>query len=299
AFIKLTIRRNMMLSFQRDHFVNSEDLVFPYCDDISGTLRGYRIFTACGTVNGKIFRLEDHLNRLYKSAEQIYMQPPCSRVELTQILSDLVDRNQRISSENQIIDIIFSGGLKDETMKQSGKGAHLYVVAQPMVTPPLEFYENGVTLATFSHQRMLPGVKLLNYIGAVIAHQTVVPKYQAYDTVFICPQDNKTILEGSTFSVFFVLKDGEIVTPPMDGRILDSVTRRVLLELLRPSKNITITEEPVTLDQFPDFEEAFLASTSRNVLPVIKLDDRVIGTGKPGPVTKEVMSILNEYIRAY
>jgi branched-chain amino acid aminotransferase len=288
-----------MLSFQRDHFVNSEDLVFPYCDDISGTLRGYRIFTACGTVNGRIFRLEDHLNRLYDSAAKIYMQPPCSRAELTQILLDLVERNQRESSENQIIDIIFSGGLQGETMKQSGRGAHLYIVAQPMVTPPKDFYENGVTLATFSHQRMLPGVKLLNYIGAVIAHQTVVPKYNAYDTLFICPQDNKSILEGSTFSVFFVLRGGEIVTPPMDGRILDSVTRRVILELLNLNKEIPITEKPVTLDQFPDFEEAFLASTTRNVLPMVKLDDRVIGSGRPGPVTKKVMNILDEYVRSY
>ncbi|MGO8820002.1 MAG: aminotransferase class IV [Desulfomonilaceae bacterium] len=279
--------------------MNSEDLVFPYCDDISGTLRGYRIFTACGTVNGRIFRLEDHLNRLYDSAAQIYMQPPCSRAELTQILLDLVERNKRVSSENQIIDIIFSGGLQGETMKQSGRGAHLYIVAQPMVTPPKEFYDNGVTLATFSHQRMLPGVKLLNYIGAVIAHQTVVPKYNAYDTLFICPRDNKSILEGSTFSVFFVLRGAEIVTPPMDGRILDSVTRRVILELLNLSKEITITEKPVTLDQFPDFEEAFLASTTRNVLPMVKLDDRVVGSGRPGPVTKKVMNILDEYVRSY
>ena len=288
-----------MLSFQRDHFVDSEDLVFPYFDDISGTLRGYRIFTACGTVNGRIFRLEDHLNRLYSSAKQIYMQPPCSRDELTQILSDLVERNRRETKKEQVIDIIFSGGLQGETMKQSGKGAHLYIVAQPMVSPPQEFYDNGVALATFSHQRMLPGVKLLNYIGAVIANQTVVPKYNAYDALFICPQDNKTILEGSTFSVFFILKGGEIVTPPMDGRILDSVTRRVILELLSHNRDIIMIETPVTLDQFPDFEEAFLASTTRNVLPLVKLDDRVIGSGKPGPVTRKVMNILNEYVRTY
>jgi branched-subunit amino acid aminotransferase/4-amino-4-deoxychorismate lyase len=85
----------------------------------------------------------------------------------------------------------------------------------------------------------------------------------------------------------------------MDGRILDSVTRRVILELLNLSKEITITEKPVTLDQFPDFEEAFLASTTRNVLPMVKLDDRVIGSGRPGPVTKKVMNILDEYVRSY
>lgn len=288
-----------MLSYQRDHFVNTEDLVFPYSEDISGTLRGYRIFTACRTVNGKIFRLEDHLDRLYKSASLIYMQPPKSRSELQDVLMMIVAKNKELDSADLLIDIIFSGGLQGETMRQSGRGAHLYIVAQKMFSPPAEFYENGVALATFAHQRMFPGVKLLNYIGAVIAHQTVVPEYDAYDTLFVCPNDLQTILEGSTFSIFFILESGQLVTPPLDGRILDSVTRRAILELMRSNDKIEVLERPVTLDQITTFREAFLASTTRNILPVVRLNDNVIGSGRPGPLTLEMMGLLNNYVNSY
>ena len=288
-----------MLSYQRDHFVNTEDLVFPYSEDISGTLRGYRIFTACRTVNGKIFRLEDHLDRLYKSASLIYMQPPKTRSKLQDVLMSVVDKNKELDSADLLIDIIFSGGLQGETMKQSGRGAHLYIVAQRMFSPPAEFYKNGVTLATFAHQRMLPGVKLLNYIGAVIAHQTVVPEYDAYDTLFVCPNDLQTILEGSTFSIFFILESGQLVTPPLDGRILDSVTRRAILELMKSNNKIEVLEKPVNLDQIATFREAFLASTTRNILPVVRLNDKVIGSGKPGPLTLEMMDLLNNYVNSY
>lgn len=288
-----------MISFQRDHFVNTADLVFPYSDDISGTLRGYRVFTACRTVNGKIFRLDDHLDRLYKSASIIYMQPPRSRQELRELLLDVVERNRLENPADVLIDIIFSGGLQAETMKQSGNGAHLYIAVQRMVAPPKECYDKGVGLATFTHQRMLPDVKLLNYIGAVIAHQTVVPKYDAYDTLFLCPRDNNTILEGSTFTVFFVAKGGEIVTPPLDGRILDSVTRRAIFEIIRPRTDMKIIEKTVTLDRIDDFDEAFLASTTRNILPVVRLDDKLIGSGKPGPVSRKAMALLNEFVGSY
>ncbi|MFH0957667.1 MAG: aminotransferase class IV [Pseudomonadota bacterium] len=288
-----------MISFQRDHFVNTEDLVFPFIDDISGTIRGYRIFTACRTVNGKIFRLEDHLDRLYNSASSIYMIPPKPRQDLKKVLMEVIERNVGQSPENLLIDIIFSGGLEGETMRQSGAVAHLYVVVQRMVSPPREYYVEGVTLATFAHQRMLPDVKLLNYIGAVIAHQTVVPEYQAYDTLFLCPFDNKTILEGSTFTIFFVTKGGEIVTPPLDGRILDSVTRRAIFEIIRPVSGIKLSERTVSIDDLGEFEEAFLASTTRNILPVVRLNDKVIGSGRPGPLTLEMMDLLNNYVNSY
>lgn len=288
-----------MISFQRDHFVDTEDLVFPYSDDISGTLRGYRIFTACRTVNGKIFRLKDHLDRLYNSASSIYMIPPQDRSDLKKTLTQVLERNDCNGSCDLLIDIIFSGGLEGETMKQSGRRAHLYVVAQRMVPPPRDYYDKGVALATFSHQRMLPDVKLLNYIGAVIAHQTVVPKYNAYDTLFLCPYDNRTILEGSTFTIFFVNKLGEIVTPPLDGRILDSVTRRAIVEVLRPASEMTLIEQTISMDHLDDFNEAFLASTTRNILPVVKIDDALIGSGKPGPVTLQASLLLDNYVKSY
>lgn len=289
-----------IISYQRDHFVDTSDLSLPFLDDVSGTIRGYRVFTACRTVRGKIFRLEDHLTRLYYSASSIYMVPPLPREKLREVLDEVVQKNLHANPQGDLlIDVLFSGGLDGSTMKQSGKGAHLYVAVQPLEPPPSECYEKGVTLATLPHLRLCPDVKLLNYIGAVLAHQTVVPQHHAWDVLFVDPQDPRTVLEGSTFTVFFVDSQGVILTPPLNGRILDSITRRVIIDVCSERPDLNIREVPVSIDQVTSFPEAFLASTTRNVVPVTRVDDTVIGTGRPGPVTRKVMGALQEYINSY
>jgi branched-subunit amino acid aminotransferase/4-amino-4-deoxychorismate lyase len=251
-------------------------------------------------VREKIFRIEDHLDRLYVSASSIYMTPPMLREELRVLLARVVEKNREAGiQEDLLLDVIFSGGLAGSTMKKASTPAHIYVAVQKLEHPPDECYETGVTLATFPYQRIHPHVKLLNYVGAVIAHQTVVPVHEAYDVLFVCPVDRKTVLEGSTFTVFLVDAKGTILTPPLDGRILDSVTRRVVLELLRPRTDFDVREAPVELEAALSYPEAFLVSTTRNVLPVTGLDDKIIGSGLPGPVTRSVMALFKDYIDSY
>ncbi|MGB6063533.1 MAG: aminotransferase class IV [Desulfomonilaceae bacterium] len=289
-----------IISYQRDRFVETSELVFPFLDDISGTIRGYRIFTACRTVRGKIFRLENHLDRLYYSASGIYMNPPLPKEDLRELLSEVVRKNREAGIDSDLlIDVIFSGGLAASTMKQSSSGAHLYIAVQELIPPPAECYEKGVSLATFPYQRMFPDVKLLNYVGAILAHQTVVPSHDAYEVVFVSPPDLQTILEGSTFTIFFVDSQGDILTPPLDGRILDSVTRRVVFEVVGQTTEMRIREAPVSLGRLASFQEAFLASTTRNLLPVVRIDDMVIGSGKPGPRTLNLMDLFQQYLDAY
>lgn len=290
-----------LLSYQRDRYVATQDLALPFLDDVGGTLRGYRIFTACKTTHGKIFRLEDHLDRLYYSASALYMKPPVGRDALKALLEDLVAKNLQLVSPTTdlVLDIIFSGGLQGNTFQQSGNPSHLYIAVQELEPPPPELYRSGVILATYPHQRMCADVKLLNYIGAVLAHQTVVPLRKAYDVVFVSPDDTATLLEGSTFTVFFVTDVGDILTHPLDGRILDSVTRRVVLELLASRSDMSVREQPVPLGMVQTVSEAFLVSTTRNVLPVVKIDDFQIGKGTPGKVTQMVMDLFEEYVQAY
>ena len=274
--------------------------MFPFLDDISGTIRGYRVFTACRTTNGKVFRLEDHLQRLYRSAEAIHMQPPMPPDDLRKLLNGIVHKNLEEYPATELhIEVIFSGGLLDNTMRKSNKGAHLYVAVQALVKPGRDEYENGVALATFPHQRMLPDVKLLNYVGAVVAFQTVVPDRDAYDVLFVDPHDRRTILEGSTFTIFFVDTDGGVLTPPMDGRILDSITRRAIIEQLQPDTGFKVRETPITLDRVAEMSEAFLASTTRNVLAVTRIDDTILGDGRPGPVTGGVAKLFQSYFESY
>lgn len=280
--------------------MKTEELVLPYLDDVSGTLRGYRIFTACRTVGDAIFRLEDHLDRLYRSAASIYMTPPLPRERLKELVVGVVMENRQNGfTGDLLLDIIFSGGLEGATMKKAESGAHLYVTAQGLVRPPKESYEKGVSLATFPYQRIHPAVKLLNYVGAILAHQTVVPRLEAFDVLFVCPTDGQTVLEGSTFTVFFVDTQGAISTPPLDGKILDSVTRRVVIELLKPRTDMTLREIPLRLDEVLSYPEAFLVSTTRNVLPVTRINDTVIGNGLPGPITRSVAGFFEDYLSSY
>jgi branched-subunit amino acid aminotransferase/4-amino-4-deoxychorismate lyase len=290
-----------LLSYQRDKVVRTEELTLPFADDVGGTIRGYRIFTACKTHKGKIFRLEDHLDRLYYSASALFMNPPMARAPLREILNDLIERNLQITNHTKefVVDIIFSGGLSGNTMMQSGKGAHLYVAVRELETPAPELYETGVALATYPHQRMCADVKLLNYVGAILAHQTVVPSKSAYEVLFVSPGDMKTILEGSTFTVFFVQGLHTVVTPPLNGQILDSVTRRVVMEVLSKQDDLAVKEAQINLNTIGTFSEAFLVSTTRNVLPVTRVDDIVIGSGLPGPVTKQVMKLFQNYLDAH
>jgi branched-subunit amino acid aminotransferase/4-amino-4-deoxychorismate lyase len=258
------------------------------------------VFTACRTVNGRVFRLEDHLERLFDSAAGIHMKPPLPVERLRELVQEIVEKNMRISQGGDLLlEIVFSGGLIGDTMKQSGKGAHLYVAVQPLVVPPAELYETGVVLATFPHQRMWAQVKLLNYVGAIIGHQTVVPEHDAYEVLFVDPSDSQTILEGSTFTIFFVDSKDVVVTPPLDGRILDSVTRRVVLEILAAGSPAPVVEEPVRMDQLSELRESFIVSTTRSVLPVRAIDDTKIGDGRPGPVTHSIMQAFSDYMENY
>ncbi len=289
-----------IISYQRDHFVPTSELTFPFADDISGTIRGYRVFTACRTYREKIFRLKDHLDRLYNSASIIHMTPPVDRDRLEQLLTEAVKRNRAAGlAGDLLIDIIFSGGLAGATMKQSGRGGFLYMAIQELEPPPPEVYEKGLALATHPHQRIYADVKLLNYVGAILAHQTVVRQFETDDVVFIDPSDNQTILEGSTFTVFFVNAAGELLTHPLDGSVLDSITRRVVLELLRPRSEFTVREVPIYVNQVPSLREAFLVSTSRNVVPITRIDATLIGNAKPGPITRVIMNAFQEYLESY
>ncbi len=127
----------------------------------------------------------------------------------------------------------------------------------------------------------------------------MVPAHSAYDVIFVDPGDGKTLLEGSTFSVFFVDRQGRILTYPLDGKILDSITRRIVLDLLQARHDLSCEEVPVSSDEVPLLSEAFIVSTTRGVLPVGRIDAQVVGDGKPGPKTRLIMGIFDEYLRSY
>src|SRR3989338_10127060 len=174
-----------MLSYSNGTYVPTQELALPVASDPIGTFRGYRIFTAARTVRGKVFQLDDHLNRIFNSAAALYMELPHTKDELQRIVEETVSNNWEESGGDLLVEIMLSGGKAALKRIAPAGMADLYVIIFPLKLPPHEWYTNGVTLATFPFQRQFPEVKLLNYVGGVIAHQTVVKKFRADEALFV------------------------------------------------------------------------------------------------------------------
>jgi branched-chain amino acid aminotransferase len=285
-----------MFSYANGKFILTEELALPIKEDITGTIRGFRIFTACRTLpNGRVFRLEDHIDRLFNFAKTIYMELPHDKNELKEVIQETIVKNKE--EGELLLEIIYSGGSANLSgVAPTGK-AILYIMVLPLKMPPARWYEKGIKLAVYPYQRQWPEIKFLNYVGAVIAHQTVVKKYEADDALFISPHEKKIILEGTTFN-FFIIKNGVIITHPADGKILPGITRKVALELAC-QRGIKTKEDYFSLDDLLEVEEAFITSSTRNIVPVVRVDDIVIGSGQPGEITNKLARFFKEYQANY
>ncbi len=273
-----------MISYANGRFVPTDEVAFPLVADTVGTLRGFRIFTACKTVNGVIFRFDNHLKRLWESAAKLGMDLPHSEEALRLLVAETLEKNKSEPGE-RLIEIFYSGGPAAANGTSPTGPAHVYVVIFKLKLPSAEWYDRGIVLATFPHQRHFPEIKLTFYVGAVLAHQTVVKDHGADMPLFITEGKNPEVLEGSTFN-FFVVKNGQLITPATDGRILKGITRLSVIEsALR--MGVVVKEESLPMDY--NWDEAFIVSSTRNIVPVTRVDAQVIGSGLPGPVTQRLM----------
>jgi branched-chain amino acid aminotransferase len=223
------------------------------------------------------------------------MELPHDKNELKEVIQETIVKNKE--EGELLLEIIYSGGSANLSgVAPTGK-AILYIMVLPLKMPPARWYEKGIKLAVYPYQRQWPEIKFLNYVGAVIAHQTVVKKYEADDALFISPHEKKIILEGTTFN-FFIIKNGVIITHPADGKILPGITRKVALELAC-QRGIKTKEDYFSLDDLLEVEEAFITSSTRNIVPVVRVDDIVIGSGQPGEITNKLARFFKEYQANY
>ena len=296
-FISNYMIEDSLLSYANGKYIPTNEVSINVCNDMVGTFRGYRIFTACRTLNGgKVFRMDDHVERLFRSARELSMDLPHNRDELKRLVDSVVKKNKEHG--DMLLEIMYSGGIAAPAGVAPEGPAHVYVLAFPFTPPPDDWYVKGISLASFAYQRQWPNVKLLNYVGGIVAHQTVVKQYSATEALFVSTRDGQTILEGTTFSLFVIDTNDTVITPPLDETILDGITRKVLLEIV-PKAGITVEERQITLADLSNMNEVFLASCTRNIVPVVKVDDTIIGEGVPGPMVKLLNNVLAEYQSTY
>ncbi len=242
----------------------------------TAVLRSYSVFESLRTYDRRPFHPDDHLTRLFHSAELIDMDIPFSREDIAGIVHEIIERN---AYRHATIRILITGGESEDGVLPSGKPV-LAILITPLGERDMQRFARGYKLITTSLQRVSPEAKTTNYVAAVRALKEAA-RHGADDALFVNEQGH--VLEA-TRSNFFIFRGDTLVTARMG--VLIGITRNVVLELARG--RFPIEERPILFAELAEAEEAFVTSSSKEIVPVVQIDDLVIGNGKPGPRTFEL-----------
>lgn len=253
-----------------------------------GLLRGFGIYEAMTTHNKKPFMCEDHLERFRRSATFAGIKVPATDEEIKEAISDLIDRNGYAETN---IKFILTGGTALGGIEYDPDFPTFYILAEEFSALPETFLTNGAKVITAEHLRQFPQYKTTNYINAVMLQK----KRKEADALEILYYWQGKVLECAT-SNFAIVKDGKIITAKEN--ILQGITRKVTLDLARKN-GIEVEEREYTLDELFDADEAFLTASFKEVVPIVKVDEKVIGDGKVGPVSKKLISLFTDFAKNY
>lgn len=255
-------------------WVHPQDAVISIND--VAVLRGYSAFESLRTYDRRPFHLDEHLTRLYRSADLIALEIPFTREFVANIVREIIERN---SYKYASIRLLVTGGVSEDGIFPSGQ-ATLAVLITELPERDIQLFERGVKLITTRLQRNIPEAKTSSYATAIHALKEAASR-GASDALYVNAQDE--ILEG-TRSNFFVFLGNTLVTPRTG--VLLGVTRNVVLALAEG--HFKIEERPISLSELSQVDEAFVTSSSKEITPVIQIDDQVIGNGEVGSRTYEL-----------
>lgn len=239
-------------------------------------LRGYSVFESLRTYDRRPFHMEEHVRRLYRSAALIDLDIPFTSDVLEQVIHEVIARNEY---KHATIRILVTGGESEDGVLPSSDPL-LAVLITPLGERDMERFAQGIKLITSHLQRVSPEAKTANYVAAVRSLKEA-KRRDAVDALFVNEQNH--VLEG-TRSNFFVFRGDTLITPRVG--VLIGVTRNVVLALAQG--RFAIEERPILLDDLATIDEAFITSSSKEITPVVQIDDLSIGNGKPGPRTYEL-----------
>jgi branched-chain amino acid aminotransferase len=259
-----------------------------------GFLYGDSVFETIRTYGGKPFALAEHLARLERSADRVFIPLPAS----TETLAAEVREGLRLAenAESFVRIMLTRGtgplGLDPDLAEKPSR----IVLVEPFVPPPAEAYEKGIDAIVVHAARATDatpaaGAKVANYLTSLLAIREA--RRRGATEAFIVDARG-SVLEGTTSNVFFV-KGGELVTPPENAGILAGITRAYVL---RAAGEIGVTTalRDVREAELLDADELFISSTLREILPVVHLEGKAIGTGRPGPVTRRLHEAFRRYV---
>ncbi|MGH7976980.1 MAG: branched-chain-amino-acid transaminase [Limisphaerales bacterium] len=252
-----------------------------------GLLYGDGIFEGIRAYNGRVFKLKEHIDRLFYSAKSILLQLPLSHAKISEAVLETCRANK---IRDGYIRLVVTRGIGSLGLSpKSCKRPSVIIIAGSIQLYPPEFYAKGLTIITVPttrnlHSALNPAIKSLNYLNNILAkieasnggcEEAVMLNAEGF--VAECTGDN-----------LFIVKNDELFTPPLSAGALYGITRQTVIELAEES-GLKVSEPNLTRYDLFNADECFLTGTGAEIVPVVKIDGRVIGSGKPGKLTRKLV----------
>ena len=260
-------------------------------------LYGDGCFEGIRAYNGRIFKLGSHLNRMYESAERIRLEPPYSSQEIEQAIRDTVAANNLTDA---YIRLVFTRGVGTLGLHPFRcPKATAFIIADTIELYPQELYDNGLRVIVAKRRRIPiesldPALKSLNYLNNIMAKIEAIDA-DALEAIMLNTDDYVSECTGDNI---FIVTNGRIITPPTEAGILHGITRRFVIEEIAPHLGHQVCQQMMKLDDVFQADEVFLTGTAAEIIGVNRVDDRTIGSGKVGPVTKSLVAEFRRRVNA-
>jgi branched-chain amino acid aminotransferase len=251
-----------------------------------GLLYGDGVFEGLRSYSGKVFRLREHVTRLWNSAKAIWLTIPMTPDEMCEAINSTVRANGIVDGYIRVVITRGAGTLGLDPNRCSNP--QVIIIADAIALYPPELYAEGLEIVTVSVQRthpaaLNPRIKSLNYLNNILAK---IEGLQA-GCIEALMLNHKGEISECTGDNIFLVRDGVLYTPPIDAGILEGVTRQAVIDLAKLAK-IEVREVALTKHDVYIADECFLTGTAAEVIPVVKVDSRTIGTGEPGTMTRDL-----------
>lgn len=276
-------------------FLPEEDAKISVFDH--GLLYGDGVFEGIRIYRRRLFMMDEHVKRLYGGARVIRLEVPLTSAQLIDAVRETARLNDLTEGYVRLIVTRGVGDLGLSPLKCSG--ASVIIIASTIKIYPDEVYRHGLKVVTVATRRnnpdaLSPQIKSLNYLNHILAHFEVL--HSGADEGLML--NDQGYITECVVDNFFVVRDGVVITPPTNVGALNGITREAVFRLC-PKVGIEIDEQNLSLVEAYTSDECFLTGTAAEIAPITHIDERPIGDGKPGPVTRKLMETFKEFRENY
>jgi branched-chain amino acid aminotransferase len=261
-----------------------------------GLLYGDGVFEGIRAYHGRVFKLKEHIDRLFYSAKAILLEIPMTHAALMQATVEACRRNK---IRDGYIRLVVTRGVGTLGLNPNRcKNPSVIIIADKIQVYPPELYARGLDIVTVPtvrnlHSAVNPAIKSLNYLNNILAK---IEANNAGVEEAVILNSEGFVAEGTADNIFIV-RQGGLFTPPLSAGALYGITRQTVIELAEAA-GLKVAEPNLTRYDLFNADECFLTGTGAELIPVVKIDGRVIGTGQPGPVTRRLVADYHSLTKA-